>query len=150
MLEWRDLKGVGVGPGTIFRPASSATLRNNAESAFRRQHCIPHESLAWPNAQRTASIHRRARQTCGAPISSAKPTIRTTSFESSSRTIARPFHVQPVHTANRRGRRGSRSMSASGNRFEKAASHACEGAAVVGMDALQEQMKLRRHVVANS
>ena len=38
MPRMRDLKGVGVGPGTIFRPAIFGDTQNNAESAFRRQH----------------------------------------------------------------------------------------------------------------
>ena len=88
-LECATSKALASALAPYFARPSSATLRNNAQSAFRRQHC--HSALITCVAERSAHgvNHAAHDRRAGAPISSAKPTIRTTSFESSSRTIAR-------------------------------------------------------------
>src|SRR2546423_419302 len=57
----------------------------------------PIQDLA-ANARRTGVNHAARERRAGVPISSAKPTIRTTSFESSSRDRS-PFQVQPLFAA---------------------------------------------------
>jgi len=99
-LECGDLKGVGVGPGTIFRPAifrrHSGIMRSRP---FRRQHC--HSALITRVAERSAHgvNQRRARQTCWRADFQREADDPHDVFRIILTHDRSPFHVQPVHTA---------------------------------------------------
>src|SRR6476659_4077162 len=96
-LECASSKALASALAPYFARRSSAILQNNAESAFRRQHC--HSSFITRVAARSAHGRqsRRARQTCWHADFKREADDPHDVFRIIFTHDRSPFHVQPVH-----------------------------------------------------